>query len=303
MRARHARTFVPLRHWQYQQRGRGRAETRLEKVLMSTARPPGAEPHARRGLPALLAESLAKDDVYEGHGRQGQDRRHREGRRRHRRRPQDGGPRATAGFAVSGRSADLKVGDTVDVYVDRMENALGEAVLSRDKAAARKPDAAREAVRGQREGHRRHLQQGQGRLRSISTAPSPSCRAARSTSVRCAISGRSCTSHCSSRSSRWTAAAATSSSRALRARGDARRAARRHRRPPARGEIVGGLVKNVTDYGAFIDLGGIDGLLHVTDMAQRRVDHPSEILNVSDTVKVQIIRINPGNRTSASASA
>ncbi len=50
---------------------------------------------------------------------------------------------------------------------------------------------------------------------------------------------------------------------------------------------------NITDYGAFIDLGGIDGLLHVTDMAWRRVNHPSEIVNVGDTVKVQIIRINP----------
>ena len=59
------------------------------------------------------------------------------------------------------------------------------------------------------------------------------------------------------------------------------------------GEVIEGLVKNITDYGAFIDLGGIDGLLHVTDMAWRRVNHPSEILNVGDTVKVQIIRINP----------
>jgi small subunit ribosomal protein S1 len=59
------------------------------------------------------------------------------------------------------------------------------------------------------------------------------------------------------------------------------------------GQQVDGLVKNITDYGAFVDLGGIDGLLHVTDMAWRRVNHPSEIVNVGDTVKVQIIRINP----------
>jgi len=61
----------------------------------------------------------------------------------------------------------------------------------------------------------------------------------------------------------------------------------------AEGQVVEGIVKNITDYGAFIDLGGIDGLLHVTDMAWRRVNHPSEIVNVGDTVKVQIIRINP----------
>ncbi|MEL6372448.1 MAG: 30S ribosomal protein S1, partial [Pseudomonadota bacterium] len=58
-------------------------------------------------------------------------------------------------------------------------------------------------------------------------------------------------------------------------------------------QVIDGVVKNITDYGAFIDLGGIDGLLHVTDMAWRRVNHPSEIVTVGDTVKVQIIRINP----------
>ena len=59
------------------------------------------------------------------------------------------------------------------------------------------------------------------------------------------------------------------------------------------GQTTEGIVKNITDYGAFIDLGGIDGLLHVTDMAWRRVNHPSEIVNVGDTIKVQIVRINP----------
>ncbi len=58
------------------------------------------------------------------------------------------------------------------------------------------------------------------------------------------------------------------------------------------GQVVDGVVKNITDYGAFVDLGGIDGLLHVTDMAWRRVNHPSEILSIGQTVKVQIIRIN-----------
>lgn len=62
------------------------------------------------------------------------------------------------------------------------------------------------------------------------------------------------------------------------------------------GKVIDGVVKNITDYGAFIDLGGIDGLLHVTDMAWRRVNHPTEILNVGDTVKVQIIRINPDSQ-------
>src|SRR5687767_405750 len=58
------------------------------------------------------------------------------------------------------------------------------------------------------------------------------------------------------------------------------------------GQVIEGVVKNITDYGAFVDLGGIDGLLHVTDMSYKRVGHPSEILNIGDTVRVQIVRIN-----------
>ncbi|MEM6479708.1 MAG: S1 RNA-binding domain-containing protein, partial [Pseudomonadota bacterium] len=60
----------------------------------------------------------------------------------------------------------------------------------------------------------------------------------------------------------------------------------------AEGDNVDGVVKNITEYGAFVDLGGVDGLLHVTDMAWRRVNHPSEILSIGETVKVQVIKIN-----------
>jgi small subunit ribosomal protein S1 len=60
----------------------------------------------------------------------------------------------------------------------------------------------------------------------------------------------------------------------------------------AEGQVIEGVVKNITDYGAFVDLGGIDGLLHVTDLSYKRVNHPSEMINIGDTVKVQIIRIN-----------
>ena len=61
----------------------------------------------------------------------------------------------------------------------------------------------------------------------------------------------------------------------------------------AEGDVREGVVKNITDYGAFVDLGGIDGLLHVTDMSWKRVSHPSQVVNVGDTVKVQIVKINP----------
>jgi len=59
------------------------------------------------------------------------------------------------------------------------------------------------------------------------------------------------------------------------------------------GQILNGVVKNITDYGAFVDLGGVDGLLHVTDIAWRRINHPSEALNIGQSVKVQVIRFNP----------
>jgi small subunit ribosomal protein S1 len=58
------------------------------------------------------------------------------------------------------------------------------------------------------------------------------------------------------------------------------------------GDVVDGVVKNITDYGAFVDLGGVDGLLHVTDMAWRRVNDPKDILTIGETVKVQVIKVN-----------
>src|SRR5260370_41987170 len=60
----------------------------------------------------------------------------------------------------------------------------------------------------------------------------------------------------------------------------------------AEGQVIDGTVKNITDYGAFVDLGGIDGLLHVTDVAWRRVNHPTEVLSIGQQVKVSIIKIN-----------
>jgi small subunit ribosomal protein S1 len=64
----------------------------------------------------------------------------------------------------------------------------------------------------------------------------------------------------------------------------------------AEGQVLEGVVKNITDYGAFIDLGGVDGLLHITDISWRRINHPTEVVNVGDTVKVQVIRFNPENQ-------
>ena len=58
------------------------------------------------------------------------------------------------------------------------------------------------------------------------------------------------------------------------------------------GQVLEGIVKNITDYGAFVDLGGVDGLLHVTDISWRRINHPSDMLKVGESVQVQVIRFN-----------
>ena len=57
-----------------------------------------------------------------------------------------------------------------------------------------------------------------------------------------------------------------------------------------------GTVKNITEYGAFVDLGGIDGLLHITDMSWGRINHPSEVLNVGDEIKVQVLKFDRETR-------
>src|SRR6476620_5130242 len=198
-------------------------------------------------------------------------------------------------FAAPGRQADIKVGDTVEVYLERVENALGEAVLSRDKARREeswgkleKAFNSNEKVQGvifnqvkggftvDLDGAVAFLPRSQVDIRPIRDV-SPLMNQPQPFQIL----------------------------KMDRRRGNivvSRRSVLEETRAEKRSEIVArleegqvidGVVKNITDYGAFIDLGGIDGLLHVTDMAWRRVTHPSEIVNVGDTVKVQIIRINP----------
>jgi small subunit ribosomal protein S1 len=198
-------------------------------------------------------------------------------------------------FGVGGKTPDLKVGDEVEVYLERMENALGEAVLSRDKARREESWArlekkfeAGEKVQGvifnkvkggftvDLDGAVAFLPGSQVDIRPVRDIgplmhqPQPfqilKMDRRRGNIV---VSRRSVLEE-------------------TRAEQRADIVARLEE-----GQVIEGLVKNITDYGAFIDLGGIDGLLHVTDMAWRRVSHPSEIVNVGDTVKVQIIRINP----------
>ncbi len=251
---------------------------------------------SRDEFAALLAESLAKDDVFEGQVVKGKVvgiekdlaiidvGLKMEGRV------------ALKEFGLGGKPGDIKIGDTVEVYLERVENALGEAVLSRDKARREKSWTRLERLHEKGEKVTGvHLQtRSRAASPSTSTAPSRSSPLAGRYPPRARRRPAQCISSSLSRSSRWIAAAATSSSPAARFWKKPRAEQRADIVSRlAEGQVIDGLVKNITDYGAFIDLGGIDGLLHVTDMAWRRVNHPSEILNVGDTVKVQIIRINP----------
>jgi len=197
-------------------------------------------------------------------------------------------------FGTKGKDSTLKVGDTVEVYVERIENALGEAMLSREKARREESWVKLEEkfTKGERvegvifnqvkggftvdlDGAVAFLPRSQVDIRPIRDV-TPLMHNPQPFEIL----------------------------KMDRRRGNivvSRRTVLEESRAEQRseivqnleeGQVVEGVVKNITDYGAFVDLGGIDGLLHVTDMAWRRVNHPTEILSIGQTVKVQIIRIN-----------
>lgn len=197
-------------------------------------------------------------------------------------------------FGARARDGELKVGDTVEVYLERVENALGEAVLSRDKAR-REESWVRlevafeknEKVVGQisnqvkggftvdLDGAMAFLPRSQVDIRPVRDV-APLMHTPQPFQIL----------------------------KMDKRRGNivvSRRVVLEETRAEQRselvssleeGQIVDGVVKNITDYGAFVDLGGIDGLLHVTDIAWRRINHPSEVLSIGQQVKVQIVRVN-----------
>jgi small subunit ribosomal protein S1 len=197
-------------------------------------------------------------------------------------------------FAGPGRQPEIKIGDTVEVYLERVENALGEAVLSRDKARREeswgkleKAFTSGEKVHGvifnqvkggftvDLDGAVAFLPRSQVDIRPIRDV-SPLMNQPQPFQIL----------------------------KMDRRRGNivvSRRTVLEETRAEQRqelvqnleeGQVIDGVVKNITDYGAFVDLGGIDGLLHVTDIAWRRVNHPTEVLNIGQQVKVKIIKIN-----------
>ncbi len=197
-------------------------------------------------------------------------------------------------FAAPGRPNEIKIGDTVEVYLERVENALGEAVLSRDKARREeswgkleKAFNSQEKVSGvifnqvkggftvDLDGAVAFLPRSQVDIRPIRDV-TPLMNVPQQFQIL----------------------------KMDRRRGNivvSRRTVLEETRAEQRqelvqnleeGQVIDGVVKNITDYGAFVDLGGIDGLLHVTDIAWRRVNHPTEVLNIGQQVKVKIIKIN-----------
>ncbi len=197
-------------------------------------------------------------------------------------------------FAAPGQKADLKPGDTVEVYVDRIENAMGEAVLSRDRA---RREAAWDALETEFAKSTRVEGVIFGRVKGGFTVDLSGAVAFLPGSQVDIRPVRDVTPL-------MDIPQPFQILKMDRRRGNivvSRRAILEESRAEARtglistlieGQIIDGVVKNITDYGAFVDLGGIDGLLHVTDISYKRVGHPSELLNIGDTVKVQIVRIN-----------
>ncbi len=198
-------------------------------------------------------------------------------------------------FAMPGKENEVKVGSTVDVYLERIENALGEAVLSRDKAKREEAWTRLEEMTTKAERVDGVIF---GRVKggfTVDLGGAVAFLPGSQVDVR-PIRDVGPLMHVSQ---------PFVILKMDRRRGNivvSRRAVMEETRAEQRSELVGnlvegqvvdGVVKNITDYGAFVDLGGIDGLLHVTDIAWKRVNHPSDVLTVGQNVKVQIIRINP----------
>ncbi|MDQ8757940.1 30S ribosomal protein S1 [Sphingosinicella sp. LHD-64] len=197
-------------------------------------------------------------------------------------------------FTTPGQKSDLNVGDQVEVYVDRIENVNGEAMLSRDRA---RREAAWDKLETEHTAGNRVEGVIFGRVKGGFTVDLGGAVAF--------LPG----SQVDIRPVRDVGPLMDLPQpfqilKMDRRRGNivvSRRAILEETRAEQRsgliqslaeGQVVDGVVKNITDYGAFVDLGGIDGLLHVTDISYKRVGHPSEVLNIGDTVKVQIVRIN-----------
>ena len=198
-------------------------------------------------------------------------------------------------FAPQGGGApEIKVGDTVEVYVERFENKTGEAVLSRDKAKREESWNRLEKAFNEQDKCEGHIF---GRVKGGFAVDLGGAVAF--------LPG----SQVDIRPVRDVAPLVNKTEPFLILKMDRRRGnivvsrravleeSRKEQRDEllatlAEGQVLDGVVKNITDYGAFVDLGGLDGLLHVTDISWKRVNNPHDVLSVGQNVKVQVIRFN-----------
>ncbi len=198
-------------------------------------------------------------------------------------------------FSAPGQNVELSVGDKVEVFVERIENASGEAMLSREKA---RREEAWTVLEKSCEAEERVNGVIFGRVKGGFTVDLAGAIAFLPGSQVDVRPMRDVTPL-------MNIVQPFQILKMDRKRGNivvSRRAILEETRAEQRTEIIAnlgegktveGIVKNITDYGAFVDLGGIDGLLHVTDISWKRINHPSDILNIGDTINVQIIRLNP----------
>ena len=197
-------------------------------------------------------------------------------------------------LAAPGQQADVSIGDEIEVYVERMEDRNGQAVLSRDKARREEAWGVLEASFEKQE-----------RVTGIIFGKVKGGFTVDLSGATAFLPG----SQVDIRPVRDLGPLMGTPQpfqilKIDRRRGNivvSRRAVLEESRAEARSELVSnlqegqvlqGVVKNITDYGAFVDLGGVDGLLHVTDIAWQRISHPSEALQIGETVEVQVIRFN-----------
>jgi len=197
-------------------------------------------------------------------------------------------------FAAPGQKATLAIGDEVEVYVDRIENVNGEAMLSRDRA---RREASWDKLEKEYDEGNRVEGVIFGRVKGGFTVDLDGAVAFLPGSQVDVRPVRDVTPL-------MDISQPFQILKMDRKRGNivvSRRAILEETRAEQRrglieslaeGQVTEGVVKNITDYGAFVDLGGIDGLLHVTDLSYKRVNHPNEMINIGDTLKVQIIKIN-----------
>ncbi len=198
-------------------------------------------------------------------------------------------------FAPAGQKPEIKIGDMVEVFVERFENRNGEAILSRERA---RREEAWTLLERAFKANQRVTGTIFGRVKGGFTVDLSGAVAFLPGSQVDIRPVRDVTPLMNQEQPFQIL-------KMDRQRGNivvSRRAVLEETRAEARaelianlkeGQVLNGVVKNITDYGAFVDLGGVDGLLHVTDIAWRRINHPSEALTIGQTVQVQVIRFNP----------